>query len=155
MNASACPMEGSRMSPLGSLGFGSIANHHLRPLRGDGTTILLTTHYLDEPQHLADRVGVIAAGRLLAVETPERLGGREAHRARVRWHDGAGPHEEITQTPTSLVGELAARYGGEVPGLQVLRPSLEDVYLSLIESDAEVFADVDVAAPAWTARTPR
>jgi ABC-2 type transport system ATP-binding protein len=105
----------------------------VRDLRGDGTTILLTTHYLDEAQQLADRVGVIAAGRLLAVDTPQRLGGRDAHRARVRWHDGAGAHEEVTQTPTRLVSELAERYGGEVPGLEVTRPSLEDVYLSMIE----------------------
>jgi len=105
----------------------------VRDLRGDGTTILLTTHYLDEAQQLADRVGIIAAGRLLAVDTPERLGGRDAHRARVRWRDGAGTHEEVTQSPTRLVGELGERYGGEVPGLEVVRPSLEDVYLSMID----------------------
>jgi ABC-2 type transport system ATP-binding protein len=105
----------------------------VRDLRGDGTTILLTTHYLDEAQQLADRVGVIAAGRLLAVDTPERLGGRGAHGARVRWHDGPDAHEEVTPTPTRLVTELAERYGGEVPGLEVVRPSLEDVYLSMIE----------------------
>jgi ABC-2 type transport system ATP-binding protein len=106
----------------------------VRSLRADGTTILLTTHYLDEAQELADRVGIIAGGRLLAVDTPHRLGGRLAHRARVRWEDGTGRHEEVTETPTRLVAELAARYGGaEVPGLQVVRPSLEDVYLSMIE----------------------
>jgi ABC-2 type transport system ATP-binding protein len=105
----------------------------VRELRGDGTTILLTTHYLDEAEHLADRVGVIAAGRLLAVDTPERLGGRAGHQARVRWHDDAGPHEEVTGSPTRLVADLAERYGGEVPGLEVVRPSLEDVYLSMIE----------------------
>ena len=105
----------------------------VRDLRGDGTTILLTTHYLDEAEHLADRVGVIAAGRLLAVDTPERLGGRAAHQARVRWHDDAGPHEELTGTPTRLVADLAARFGGEVPGLEVARPSLEDVYLAMID----------------------
>jgi ABC-2 type transport system ATP-binding protein len=105
----------------------------VRDLRRDGTTILLTTHYLDEAQQLADRVGVIAAGRLLAVDTPERLGGRDGHRARVRWHDDVGAHEEVTQAPTRVVTELAERYGGEVPGLEVVRPSLEDVYLSMIE----------------------
>jgi ABC-2 type transport system ATP-binding protein len=55
----------------------------------------------------------------------------------VGWEDGAGRHEEVTETPTRLVAELAARYGGgEVPGLQVVRPSLEDVYLSMIEASA-------------------
>ena len=109
----------------------------VRDLRADGTTILLTTHYLDEAQQLADRVGIIAGGRLLAVDTPERLGGRGAHRARVRWQDAAGTHEEVTATPTRLVAELAERYGGEIPGLEVVRPSLEDVYLSMIEAPAD------------------
>ena len=109
----------------------------LRELRNDGTTILLTTHYLDEAQQLADRVGVINNGRLLALDTPDRLGGRNAHRVRVRWTDAQGVHEEVTPTPTRLVGELAARFGGEVPDLQVLRPSLEDVYLSLIETQPD------------------
>ena len=108
----------------------------VRTLRGDGTTILLTTHYLDEAQQLADRVGIIAAGRLLALDSPERLGGRESHRARVRWNDGSGVHEEVTQTPTRFVTELAARHGGEVPGLEVVRPTLEETYLSMIESVA-------------------
>ncbi len=105
----------------------------INDLRGDGTTILLTTHYLDEAEHLADRVGVIAGGRLLALDTPARLGGREAHRARVCWEQDGQPVEQLTPAPTALVGELSARFGGEVPGLRVVRPSLEDVYLGLIE----------------------
>jgi len=106
----------------------------VRALRTGGTTILLTTHYLDEVQQLADRVAVIDQGRLVALDTPDRLGGRQAHQARVVWHDPAGPQEQVSDTPTRLVAELAARYGGEVPGLQILRPTLEDVYLSLISS---------------------
>jgi ABC-2 type transport system ATP-binding protein len=108
----------------------------VRDLRGDGTSIVLTTHYLDEAEELADRVGVISGGRLIAVDTPERLGGRVAHRARVSWEDGAGAYEEVTETPTRLVRELADRYGGEVPGLQVRRPSLEDVYLAMIAEES-------------------
>jgi ABC-2 type transport system ATP-binding protein len=108
----------------------------VRDLRGDGTSIILTTHYLDEAEALADRVGIIAGGQVLAVDTPDRLGGQAAHRARVTWEDGAGRYDEVTETPTRLVQELAARYGGEVPGLQVRRPSLEDVYLSMIEGIA-------------------
>jgi ABC-2 type transport system ATP-binding protein len=117
----------------------------VRGLRGDGTTILLTTHYLDEAQALADRVGIINDGRLLALDTPDRLGGRMAHRARVRWADGAGSHEEVTDSPTRFVTDLAARYGGEIPELQVIRPSLEDVYLGLIGE-----ADDDRTAQAVT-----
>jgi ABC-2 type transport system ATP-binding protein len=107
----------------------------VRGLRGDGTTILLTTHYLDEAQALADRVGVIKDGRLLAVDTPDKLGGEPAHRPRVRWHDGSGAHEKITDSPTRLVTQLATCFGDEVPGLQVIRPSLEDVYLAMIAAE--------------------
>ena len=59
----------------------------IRDLAAEGTTILLTTHYLDEAEHLADRVGVIAAGRLLAVDTPAALGGRSAEEATVSWEE--------------------------------------------------------------------
>jgi ABC-2 type transport system ATP-binding protein len=105
----------------------------IKSLAGGGTTILLTTHYLDEAEHLADRVGVIAAGRMLALETPANLGGRASSRATVTWEDEAGTrHTERTSTPTQLVAQLAARHGGEVPKLTVTRPSLEDTYLSLI-----------------------
>jgi ABC-2 type transport system ATP-binding protein len=118
-------------------GFDPQARHSfwelINRLRTDGTTILLTTHYLDEAEQLADRVGVIAGGELLAVDTPARLGGRATHEVRVLWNDGDEKHEQNTSAPTRLVGELAARFGGEIPGLQVLRPSLEDVYLSMIQ----------------------
>jgi ABC-2 type transport system ATP-binding protein len=106
----------------------------IKDLRADGTTILLTTHYLDEAEHLADRVGVIAGGRLLAVDAPGRLGGRAAHEVRVLWTEGGQQREERTLNPTQVVTALAARLGPEVPQLQVLRPSLEDVYLTMIES---------------------
>jgi ABC-2 type transport system ATP-binding protein len=103
-------------------------------LRTEGTTILLTTHYLDEAEHLADRVGVIADGRMLEIATPETLGGRGARTARVSWLDADGPHEVRTDQPTTEVAALMTRFGGEVPELQVRRPSLEDIYLDLIAS---------------------
>ena len=109
----------------------------VRDLRGGGTTILLTTHYLDEAQALADRVGVINDGRILAVDTPDGLGGRMAHRAQVRWSDADGSHVEVTDSPTRTVLELSARFDGEVPELQVVRPSLEDVYLEMIATAPE------------------
>src|SRR6478672_8925748 len=102
-------------------------------LADGGTTILLTTHYLDEAEQLADRVGVIAAGRMLALDTPANLGGRASSEATVSWEDDAGTrHTEKTSTPTQFVARLGAELGGEVPGLTVTRPSLEDTYLSLI-----------------------
>ncbi len=100
----------------------------IRQLQDEGTTILLTTHYLDEAEQLADRVGVIAGGRLIEVNSPAHLGGRQHQRARVLWQD----HEELTDSPTALVARLSAQFGGEVPGLQVLRPTLEDIYLEMI-----------------------
>ncbi|MGL5930881.1 MAG: ABC transporter ATP-binding protein [Dermatophilaceae bacterium] len=104
----------------------------IRSLADDGTTILLTTHYLDEAEHLADRVGVIAAGRLLALDTPAGLRGRDAE-ATVTWTEGGAARVIRTDTPTAEVARLAARFpDGEVPGLTVTRPSLEETYLTLI-----------------------
>ncbi|KQU68045.1 ABC transporter [Phycicoccus sp. Root563] len=104
----------------------------IRSLADGGTTILLTTHYLDEAEQLADRVGVIAAGRMLALDTPANLGGRASSEATVSWEEGGTRHSERTSMPTQFVTALSARLGGEVPKLTVTRPSLEDTYLSLI-----------------------
>ncbi|MFI6831228.1 ABC transporter ATP-binding protein [Kribbella sp. NPDC050241] len=101
-------------------------------LRTEGTTILLTTHYLDEAEHLADRVAVIADGRMIEVATPDTLGGRGARTARVSWLSVDGMREVRTDHPTAEVARLMAQYDGEVPELQVRRPSLEDIYLELI-----------------------
>ncbi|MEV4760621.1 ABC transporter ATP-binding protein [Micromonospora sp. NPDC049559] len=105
----------------------------IRDLAAAGTTIVLTTHYLDEAEALADRVGVITGGRLVEVSTPDRLGDRHEALATVSWRTPEGAVERWeSATPTALVAELAARYGGEVPGLTVTRPTLEDVYLRMI-----------------------
>lgn len=104
----------------------------IESLSDGGTTIILTTHYLDEAEHLADRVGVIARGRIVAVDTPQHLGGRQDAHARVRWLEDGVPRSVDTPEPTGTVSELAARFGGEVPGLTVSRPTLEDIYLDLI-----------------------
>jgi ABC-2 type transport system ATP-binding protein len=95
-------------------------------VRALDTTVLLTTHYLDEAEALADRVTVIAGGRVVAEGAPDALGARDV--ATVSWRDG----RERTADPAAVVARLTAAYGGPVPGLSVTRPSLEDVYLELI-----------------------
>jgi ABC-2 type transport system ATP-binding protein len=108
----------------------------IRSLRELGTTMLLTTHYLDEAEALADRVGVIARGRLVEVAVPALLGGRETAPAVVSWTEDGVRRTEATATPTAFVQDLAGRFGGEVPDLGVARPTLEDVYLRMIGEPA-------------------
>jgi ABC-2 type transport system ATP-binding protein len=106
----------------------------VRALRDLGKTILLTTHYLDEAQALADRVAIIKDGRILAEGAPGDLGAGTA-RSRVSWRDPAGElHERETEDPTTLLHELtgaALARGERLNELSVTRPSLEDVYLEL------------------------
>jgi ABC-2 type transport system ATP-binding protein len=107
----------------------------VRALADDGTTILLTTHYLDEAEQLADRVAVLIAGRLAELDTPAGLRARSGGAATVTWTEGGRSCSTITATPARTVTELAARLG-EVPDLAVTRRSLEDVYLQLVGEQA-------------------
>jgi ABC-2 type transport system ATP-binding protein len=104
----------------------------IKSLRSDGATIVLTTHYLDEAEALADRVAVINKGVIVEISTPADLGGRATSQATVQWRDGDQIRSEKTDNPTALVSSLAARFNGEVPELVVTRPSLEDIYLEMI-----------------------
>jgi ABC-2 type transport system ATP-binding protein len=102
-------------------------------LKSEGVTIVLTTHYLEEADALADRVIVIARGQKVADTTPAELGSRSQDTVVVRWHDDEQVQERRTATPTEVVKELAARFDGEIPGLEIVRTTLEEAYLELLE----------------------
>jgi ABC-2 type transport system ATP-binding protein len=107
----------------------------IRGLKAEGTTILLTTHYLDEAAQLGDRAGVILGGKLVDVGPVDALGGADARVPIVRWRGGDGtPHEVRTERPAELVASVVAELGGEPQGLEVIRPGLEDIYLQLVRA---------------------
>jgi ABC-2 type transport system ATP-binding protein len=104
----------------------------IQDLRKSGTTILLTTHYLDEAEALADRVAVINKGKIIEVSTPALLGGRATSLATVSWKGPNGIQTERTDNPTELIRKLTETYIDEIPELTVKRASLEDIYLEMI-----------------------
>jgi ABC-2 type transport system ATP-binding protein len=117
----------------------------IRALRALGKTVLLTTHYLDEAQALADRVAIIKDGRILIEGRPDQLGSATVYRVSYRGADGRRIEQE-TEDPTEflhgLTGAALAR-GERLEGLNVSRPTLEDVYLELTAdaADAELVPD--------------
>jgi ABC-2 type transport system ATP-binding protein len=105
----------------------------IRSLRALGKTILLTTHYLDEAEQLADRVAVLRDGRIIREGTPAELTGG-AVETEIRYRRNGEDVVERTREPTHRLHELTARAiasGEELEGLEVRRPTLEDVYLEL------------------------
>jgi ABC-2 type transport system ATP-binding protein len=119
----------------------------IRALRALGKTILLTTHYLDEAQALADRVAIIKDGRVLAVGPPRELG-VEGTRYRIAYRDTAGELvEHETDDPTALLHELtgaALARGERLTELSVGLPTLEDVYLELTADEEAAHAECAV-----------
>jgi ABC-2 type transport system ATP-binding protein len=104
----------------------------VRGLRADGTTVLLTTHYLEEAAELADRVGVVSGGRLVEVGAPDELGAALRRLATVSWTEAGARRQVRTEAPAAVLRDLLAAAPHEVPGLTVTRPGLEDVYLQLV-----------------------
>ena len=105
----------------------------IRSLRLLGKTILLTTHYLDEAEQLADRVAVLRAGEIVREGRPSELTGASTQ-TEIRFRHNGEVVIERTDRPTQRLHELIHEYGGvELEGLEVRRPTLEDVYLELTE----------------------
>ncbi|WP_297082943.1 ABC transporter ATP-binding protein [uncultured Demequina sp.] len=126
----------------------------IESLTSDGTTVVLTTHYLDEADYLADRIGIIANGSLVALDTPAGLRAR-ATEAHITWREGGEPRSESTSVPSAFLRELLGRHAGEVPELEVRHPSLEDVYLQLVGMDAASLAQADAEPAAATEEATR
>jgi len=104
--------------------------HHLSDL--EHTTILLTTHDLDEAEKLADRILILAEGRIVAAGSAEQLARRVAGTAEVRWSRAGETFVHATDDATAFVRGLLLDHGDEVADLEVRRPSLEDTYIALV-----------------------
>ncbi|TQM78395.1 ABC-2 type transport system ATP-binding protein [Saccharothrix saharensis] len=98
----------------------------------DATTILLTTHDLDEAEKLADRIVVLDGGRIVADGTAEELAQRIAGEDEVRWTHAGRSHVRHVRESTKFVHDLFRRHGDGITDLEVRRASLEDTYLSLV-----------------------
>jgi ABC-2 type transport system ATP-binding protein len=98
----------------------------------DDTTILLTTHDLDEAEKLADRIVILAGGRIIADGSADQLSRQVAVESEIRWTRDGGRYVHSAADATSFVRELFRQYGDAVGDLEVRRASLEDTYMSMV-----------------------
>ncbi|MFF9060216.1 ABC transporter ATP-binding protein [Streptomyces sp. NPDC014882] len=104
----------------------------VRGLADEDTTVLLTTHDLAEAERLADRILILAGGRIVADGSAGELSRRASAEATVRWTRDGRPFEEATAEPTRFVRRLFEEHGDAIGGLEVRRASLEDIYLTMV-----------------------
>ncbi|MFD7233706.1 ABC transporter ATP-binding protein [Streptomyces syringium] len=104
----------------------------VRGLADENTTVLLTTHDLAEAEKLADRILILAGGRIAANGSAEELSRQVSAEATVRWTRDGQPFEESTAEPTRFVRRLFEEHGEAIGGLEVRRASLEDTYLAMV-----------------------
>jgi ABC-2 type transport system ATP-binding protein len=104
--------------------------HRLSDL--EDTTILLTTHDLDEAEKLADRILILAGGRIVANGSADQLARQVSGKAEVRWSRAGEHFVHATADATRFVRELFAQYGEEIADLEVRRASLEDTYMAMV-----------------------
>ena len=121
--------------------------HRLSDL--DETTILLTTHDLDEAEKLADRILILAGGRIVADGSADELSRRMSTQAEVRWSRDGQRFVHSADDPTRFVRDLFRQYGESVEDLEVRRASLEDTYMALVR---RIEAGADPAQDAGTRR---
>jgi ABC-2 type transport system ATP-binding protein len=103
-----------------------------RQVDRDRTTVLITTHDLDEAEKLADRVLVLAGGQIIANGSPDELSSRMSTQAEVRWSRDSQRYVHSTREATRFVRDLFAQYGEAIEDLEVRRASLEDTYMALV-----------------------
>lgn len=109
----------------------------IKRFQQEGTTIMLTTHYLDEAEELADRAGIIIGGKLVAVDDINKIGGSDKRQTKISFRENGQVFEQSSDSPAKTVSELYAKHG-ELTDLEIRQPSLEAIYLEFLEeySDA-------------------
>jgi ABC-2 type transport system ATP-binding protein len=111
----------------------------IKRFQQEGTTIMLTTHYLDEAEELAERAGIIIGGKLVAVDDIDKIGGTDRRQTKIRWRDNGQLVEQSTSSPAEAVAQLYSKHG-ELDDLEIKQPSLEAIYLEFLEEYSDATA---------------
>jgi ABC-2 type transport system ATP-binding protein len=112
-----------------------------RLVDAEDTTVLLTTHDLDEAEKLADRILILAGGRIVADGSAEELARAVSGESRVRWRSNGQVHTERTPDATGFVRELFAKHGDEITNLDVRGTTLEETYLAMVQQHESGYRD--------------